>query len=458
MKLLLRSVLYLCIITVFTAGVAAIGFVPTQKQFWLNVRKEPIPSLEGVITPIHDPNKPTVAVLLGNENTEGLDFTIPYQLFSMTDSFNVYAVAEDRQVRTLTGGLDVVPHYSFKELDELLGKSADIIAIPYMTMNDPKSYEPIREWLLKHKDATLLSICTGADNLAATGLLDGKNAASHWQTIDILTRKYPEVTWIRDQRYVISDDKMISSAGISSGIDATLYLISKKLGEPAAAQLAKELNYPSYHFIQNPKVEPFYINMGYLNYFLNNAFQWNKTDVGVLLYNGVEEMALASVFDIYSDTGTTRVLSVGGTGKLITTNHGLNLITREVISQAPQFDKWIVPGKNARSLAAKEIQALRERGGNPEPQYVHNDAPNRFLFEVQLEDLAKQEDLLTAKHAVKRLEYRAEDIRLDGKPFSFETYGALLLTITIAILIAFMLDKRLFSRKGTKNVQFKTAR
>lgn len=58
---------------------------------------------------------------------------IPYELFSRTRAVNVYAIAADTGVKLLSGGLDVVPHYSLKEIDKLLVKSPDIIAIPYMT-------------------------------------------------------------------------------------------------------------------------------------------------------------------------------------------------------------------------------------------------------------------------------------------------------------------------------------
>jgi len=394
LRFLLRVAVYLSMIVVLTGGVATFGYMGSQKAFWGSIRQEPVPSLQGVQKPEHDPNKPTVAVLLGNENTEGLDFTIPYQLFSMTGAYNVYAVAADNRVRSLTGGLDVVPHYSFKELDELLGKSADIIAIPYMTMRDPKSFEPVREWILQHKETTLLSICAGADNLAATGLLDGKSSATHWQTMPFLTKKYPEVNWINDQRYVSNGPNLISSAGISSGIDAVLYVIAQQLGEPMAAKIANEMNYPSYHFVQNPKVEPFFADFRYATYVLNNAFQWNKKKAGVLLYDGVEEMALASVFDIYSDTGTTRVLSVSNSERPVTTKHGLNVIARHSMSDLPKLDKMIVPGAQAKLLAAEEIKNWNEKRNAAALQFVHADSPDRFLFEVQLEDLAKQEEFL----------------------------------------------------------------
>ncbi|MDH4618983.1 DJ-1/PfpI family protein [Brevibacillus sp. AY1] len=446
-KFLLRSVVYAMIIILLVGGIGVSGLVYSQGLFWGSIRQEPVPSLEGIQKPVHDPNKPTVAVLLGNEATESMDFTIPYQLLSMTGAYNVYAVAEDNQVRSLTGGVDIVPHYSFAELDALLGKSADIIAIPFMMTQDAQKFEPIREWIQKHKDTTLLSICAGSGNLAATGLLDGKTVTTHWQTVADLIRLYPNVNWVTDRRYITNDEgKIISSAGVSSGIDATLYVISQQLGEPMAEKIAKDLNYPSYDFVKNPKVEPFSIDMKYSTYILNNAFQWNKTKAGMLLYNGVEEMAIASVLDIYSDTGTTRILSATSAGQPVVSKHGLNLLPRYEWATLPALDKMIVPGTQATTLATDEIEGWKEIGNGLEPLLVHSD-PNRFIFEAQFEDLAKQEDLLTALHAVKRLEFRAENYQLEGNALPYETYGNLLLTLIGAIGIAWYTDRRFILKK-----------
>ncbi len=451
LRVLWRSVVFAIIVILVMGSVGVYGYVQSQNQFWGAVRQTPVPILDGVKKPRHDVNKPTIAVLLGNEITEGLDFTIPYQIFSMTGSYNVYAVAADKQVRSLSGGVDVVPHYSFEELDQLLGKSADIIVIPYMTVGNTDKYDHILNWIRKHKDTNLLSICSGADTLAATGLLNGKTGATHWQTMPVLTRKYPDVKWVEDQRYVTNDGgKIISSAGISSGIDATLYVISQKFGAPLAEKIAKELNYPSIQFVKNPKVDPFFMDFRFTTYVFNNMFQWSKQNIGVMLYGGIEEMAVASVFDIYSDTGTSRVFPVSYADEPVTTKHGLNLLARHTISNPPKVDKMIVPGTLAHSQAAKEINAWTEKGNGTKPQLVHSDNRERFIFEVQLEDLAKQEDILTAKHAVKRLEFRANDFQLQGKAFSVETYGAMLLTLIIALGIAIFVDRKWMVKRCTK--------
>jgi hypothetical protein len=107
----------------------------------------------------------------------------------------------------------------------------------------------------------------------------------------------------------------------------------------------------------------------------------------------------------------------------------------------------IIPGGNAKSLAAADVKLWSEKGNSKETLLIHSDSPNRYVFEAPLEDLAKQEDLLTAKHAVKRLEYRANGIHIEGKPIPLETYGNVLLTGLLALLVAFCIDRRFIMKK-----------
>ncbi|CFJ36691.1 Uncharacterised protein [Mycobacterium tuberculosis] len=95
------------------------------------------------------------------------------------------------------------------------------------------------------------------------------------------------------------------------------------------------------------------------------------------------------------------------------------------------------------------MKGWKEIGHEIEPLLVHSD-PNRFIFEVQFEDLAKQEDLLTAQHAVKRLEFRAENYQLEGNALPYETYGNLLLTLFVAVGIAWFIDRRFMMRRKVR--------
>ncbi|MBS4171728.1 DJ-1/PfpI family protein [Bacillus sp. FJAT-49736] len=451
-KLVLRIAVYVLILLVFVGGIEFYGFKRHQKDFYFNVRHEPVPSLQGAVVPQYDPYKPTVAVMMADSSitTEDFDFLIPYTLFSMTDAYNVYAVAPDKNIKTLSGGLDVIPHYSYKELDQLLGKSPDIVVVPYMPSIKEKKYQPTREWIQKHSNSktTFLSICGGSVNLADAGLLKGKSATSHWQNIPLFKKQYPNTNWKENVRYV-QEGNILTTAGQSAGIDGVLHLIAQQLGEPMAAKISKEIHYPSYYFVQNPKVDqPFKTDIKFATYWLNIGFHWNKKQMGVLLYKDMDEMALSSIFDSYGDTGTTQVLTVSSSDAPITTKHHLNILARHPILNVPKLDKMIIPGGDAKSLAAADIKLWDKKDNAKETLLIHSDSPNRYVFEAPLEDLAKQEDLLTAKHAAKRFEYRANGIHLEGKTFPLETYGYLLLTGLLALLVAFYIDRRFIMKKS----------
>ncbi|OME89116.1 MULTISPECIES: DJ-1/PfpI family protein [Paenibacillus] len=448
MKVVLRITIYLIVFVVVVGGAGAIGFINTMNN-GMSIYDKAVPTLTNVQVPKYDAGKPTVAVLLANEVTEVFDFLVPYEMFAMTEAYNVYGVAPDREIKSLTGGLDVVPHYSFDEMDAMLGKSPDIIVIPFMPILDDNKYVPVREWIRKHADVntTLLSICNGAENLADTGLLNGKSAATHWGDINRLIKKYPDIQWVKDQRYV-PQGNIVSSAGLTSGIDATLYVISQQLGDAVARKVAENMNYPSYDYVTNPKMEPFNAGLSDITYVLNNAYQWNKVKAGVLLYNGADELDLSAAFDTYAASGTTTTLTVSSKNEAIVTKHGLNLVARYQTKDVPKLEKMIVVGADAESEAAEDIKQWNNSGNSAKLMFLHRDMSGRFAMDPAFEDLAKQEDIQTAKFAAKRLEYRATDhLKLEGHPFSFEAFGIPILLGILSLLVARFIDRRLIGRK-----------
>ncbi|UUZ95204.1 DJ-1/PfpI family protein [Paenibacillus sp. P25] len=451
MKFLLRVVVYVMTFVILFAGIGAFGYIHSNHAYWNPTRQTPVPALQNVSIPEHHPKKPTVAVLLSDPTTEVFDFMVPYEMFAMTESYNVYAVAPDKNVKTLSGGLDLMPHYSLDELDRLLGKSPDLIVIPAMPMVDEAKYKPVREWIQKHSDTKLLSICAGGLNLADTGLLRGKEATTDWKSFDYHeVDKYPETKWRRDVRYV-ADGNIVSSAALTSGIDAVLYVISQQLGEPMAEKIAKEMNYPSYHFVKNPKADPYGVDRTEWVFTLNQAFQWNKKSAGVLLYNGMDDGALATIFDTYAASGTTKVYTISDAKRPIVTKHHLNLVTRYQMSNAPKLDRLFVPGVGAESLAAADVKQWNNMGNNAVPEFIHRGSADRFIFDAPLEDLAKQEDVRTAQYGAKRLEYRAAYLKFEGKPFSYEAFGIPVLLCLAALLTAYCIDRRFIRRHLTSN-------
>ncbi|WFR61007.1 DJ-1/PfpI family protein [Paenibacillus amylolyticus] len=449
MKVLLRILMYGFVVILIVGGAGAAGFIHTSNAGMSLYDQSNSPALDQVKIPAYDANKPTVAVLLSNEVTEVFDFLVPYEMFALTGKYNVFSVAPDSEIKSLTGGLDVIPHYSFADMDQLLGKSPDIIVIPFMPILDEQKYAPVREWIRKHssEQTILLSICNGAENLADTGLLNGKSAATHWGDIQRLIKSYPEIQWVQDQRYV-PQGNIVSSAGLTSGMDATLYVISQQFGEAAAKQVADELHYPSYHYVIEPKMEPFTAGLSDITYILNQSYQWNKAKAGVLLYPGADELDLSAAFDTYGASGTTTTLTISREHEPVVTKHGLNLVARYQMNDVPSLSKMIVVGPHAETIAAEDIRQWKELNNDAELLMLHKNMQERFAMDPAFEDLSKQEDVMTAQFAAKRLEYRATDhLKLEGASFSKESFGVPVILVLLSLLAGYFLDRRLFVKK-----------
>ncbi|WP_043666153.1 GlxA family transcriptional regulator [Streptomyces xylophagus] len=119
---------------------------------------------------------------------------------------------------------------------------ADTIIVPgYWDFQRPPAPEVTAA--LRHafsRGAHIASICTGAFALAAAGLLNGRTVTTHWASADELERLYPEVRVDRDVLY-IDDDPLLTSAGVTAGIDLCLYMVRKDLGAAVANEIAREL-------------------------------------------------------------------------------------------------------------------------------------------------------------------------------------------------------------------------
>jgi transcriptional regulator GlxA family with amidase domain len=96
--------------------------------------------------------------------------------------------------------------------------------------------------LADHHDrgGTVASVCAGAFGLGAAGLLDGRRCTTHHDLQDELARRYPRATVVRDVLYT-TDQRVVTSAGIASGIDLALHLVAVRHGPAAAAKVAREM-------------------------------------------------------------------------------------------------------------------------------------------------------------------------------------------------------------------------
>ena len=156
-------------------------------------------------------------------------------------------------------------------------------------------------WLRERQQrgAVLASICEGARVLAHNGLLDGHAATTHFAAIEDLRSSHPRVRWQRDMRYV-DDGAVVSSAGVTAGIDAALHLVERFAGADIAARTAAALALPppTDPAVTAPRLTPALLSAG----LLNGAFSWPKTGVALQLADGVDELSVAAVLDAYPRT------------------------------------------------------------------------------------------------------------------------------------------------------------
>ena len=186
-----------------------------------------------------------VAILIFDD-VEVLDFCGPFEVFAVTgrqegeQPFNVYTVAEKPGPISARGGLSVNPRYTLVDCPP-----PDILVVPggYGTrrvMNNQSLIDWIRQ-VDAHTELTL-SVCTGSLLLGKAGLLDGLQATTHHQAMDLLRDAAPSTAVLDDQR-IVDNGTVVTSAGISAGIDMALHIVARLLGDEVAAETARYMEY-----------------------------------------------------------------------------------------------------------------------------------------------------------------------------------------------------------------------
>jgi putative intracellular protease/amidase len=398
-------------------------------------------SLRGVDASAHDPAKPTAVVLVGNQGANAADTLAPYETLAAAGAFNLYTVAPQRQRVTLTGGLDLVPDLDFAGLQRrLAGRVADVVVVPAM----PETDAALRNWLAGQAKggALVLGVCQGADVVAAAGLLDGRDATSHWFRIGGLQDRYPQVRWHRATRYV-DDGNVITTGGVLSGIDGALRVIERMRGVPAASAAATVVGWTHYspgapEPLPRSTFGPRDMITG-----VNLSFRPHD-NIGVLVTDGIGEIELSSIFVTYSDVsyiGRTVALGVNGT-EPVRSRHGLVFLPRQGLLEAGNLDRVIVPGADAARAHDPALDARLKAESGLAPQYLH--AEPGFAFVPVLEDLARTVDVPTARWRAKTLEYPAQELHLTGPGWPV---GATLLPLLYSLLgLAFVAAVRLVLR------------
>jgi transcriptional regulator GlxA family with amidase domain len=202
--------------------------------------------------PMIQPAQPRNVGILIFPDVEVLDFCGPFEVFASTSLppqtdgdpetrlFEVFTIAERAELVACRGGLLVQPNHTLDDHPPL-----DLVVSPggYGTLREQEN-PVILDWITRQRrtGALTTSVCTGAFLLGAAGLLDGLRATTHWTTIDGLRTHLPATDVLADVR-IVDEGEIITSAGVSAGIDMALHVVRRLHGPEVARRTARDMEY-----------------------------------------------------------------------------------------------------------------------------------------------------------------------------------------------------------------------
>jgi len=192
------------------------------------------------------------------QGVELLDFAGPGEAFSATPDFNVYTVSVDGKQLVSQGFVTIQPQYSIDN-----APIPDIVVFPGGEVQETSKDQKILDWVnaLVAKGSTAMSVCNGAAILARTGLLNGLTITTHHSAIDRLRKMLPNSTVLDNAKYV-DNGNIITAAGVSSGIEGALHMISRIKGRDIAKGVAWYMEYNKWKpeeglsLYKNPALSP----------------------------------------------------------------------------------------------------------------------------------------------------------------------------------------------------------
>jgi len=181
------------------------------------------------------------------DEAEVLDFSGPFEVFTTASRvcdenikpFEVFLISETGNVVTARAGYKVIPNYGFHNHPKI-----DVLIVVGGVHTHELEKSEVIEWIdLQSKKVSMVaSVCTGAFLLAKAKVLKKHKVTTHWEDIDDLNKMFPELTIVKNVRWVDEGD-VITSGGISAGIDMCLHLVGKLHSLSLAENTAKQMEF-----------------------------------------------------------------------------------------------------------------------------------------------------------------------------------------------------------------------
>lgn len=193
-----------------------------------------------------NPPSPSKAIgLLAYDDMQALDLSGPLDVFGAANAFasgmppySLHVIGVHPGTVHAENGLVVLPACSIEDAPPF-----DTLLIPGGSGSRVGNADPqLLAWLRRQAETArrVVSVCTGAYMLAATGLLDGRRVATHWQYAEDLARRFPAIH-VEAERLFLRDGRFATSGCLTAGIDLALALVEEDLGAAASLAVARHL-------------------------------------------------------------------------------------------------------------------------------------------------------------------------------------------------------------------------
>ena len=235
------------------SATAAAAFLVTRRRAFGSADKdrEKAEGGGGKLTPPAKGNIP-VAVAI-SDGAVVIDFAGPWEVFQDVHvpergtemdemmPFRLFTVSETTKPLRGSAGLQLVPDHTFEDSPQ-----PRVIIV-----GAQRGSEALHRWLraASEKADLTMSVCTGAFHLAKAGLLSGKAATTHHQSLDRLASQYPDIQVKRGLRFVESSPRIATAGGLTSGIDLALRVVERYFGRVTAERTAAYMEYQSRSWI-----------------------------------------------------------------------------------------------------------------------------------------------------------------------------------------------------------------
>jgi transcriptional regulator GlxA family with amidase domain len=306
--------------------------------------------------------RPLIAIIGINDATEVTDYVMPYGILRRADVADVMALATGPGPVKLYSALTVEPDATIADFDARHPQGADYVIVPAMSRDDdPAALAWIRAQAAK--GAIVIGVCAGAKVVAATGLLDGKRATTHWYYLKELREKHPSIRYVADRRIVV-DGRVATTTGISASMPMSLILIEAIAGRDKAGEVARSLGLAQWDARHDSSAfrftRPFALTaMG------NVLSFWNREQFGIELAPGIDEVSLALVADAWSRTYRSRAITFAASAGAVETLNGLRVVPDQVVKEAtaPPLSALAIDRKPAAALD-NALHTISQRYGS----------------------------------------------------------------------------------------------